>query len=289
MRISEFATQYGRESRPIRSVLAEWQLGEIRGLLENQPGRSPGQSTAAMDGAGDAVVLGDMLHGQTLLDELPTDLRQAFTALMKYEARDVRGMRAELLRHLYDAEGEFMPFDDPRVVGFVSKIKGQIGENLFATHVGQAATLASSGSQEGWDVAVRQLDGSHEYVQVKLYQSPSGVVRHMLEVQQKILAGQLGGIGDEHVSQVYFAVPEDIHDDILRLAERHEGLASMIYDKSIPISSKDAAGIVHDGLSNVGPEQLEHFFGELLCGVAIAGSIHGLVNGFLWYLSLIHI
>ena len=202
MRICDFVSRYGRETQPIRSVLAEWQIGEIRGLLGHEPGRSPGISDAALDGAGDAVVLGDMLHGQTLLDELPSDLRQAFTGLMKYEARDLRGMRAELLQHLQDAEGDFMPFEDPRVVGFVSKIKGQIGENLFAKHVGKAATLASSGSQEGWDVAVRQLDGTHEYVQVKLYQSPSGVVQHMRKVQQKILDGQLNGIGDEHVSQL---------------------------------------------------------------------------------------
>ena len=176
-----------------------------------------------------------------------------------------------------------MPFNDPRVVGFVNKVKGQIGENLFQRQVGAAAALATSGSQEGWDIAIRQADGTHEYVQVKLYQSASGVVRHMKEVQHKMLTGSLEGIDREQVSMVYFAVPEDIHDDVRRLAEQHAGLKEMVYDKSIPISPSDAAKVVNEGLSTVGPDQLMHFFGELLRGAVIAGSLHSLVHGFLWY------
>ena len=33
----------------------------------------------------------------------------------------------------------------------------------------------------------------------------------------------------------------------------------------------------------MGPDQLEHFFDELLGGAVAAGSLHALVNGFLWY------
>jgi len=36
-------------------------------------------------------------------------------------------------------------------------------------------------------------------------------------------------------------------------------------------------------MSNIGPDQLNHFFGELLCGAVAAGSLHAVVNGFLWY------
>ena len=57
----------------------------------------------------------------------------------------------------------------------------------------------------------------------------------------------------------------------------------MIYDKNIPIDAHGAAGIVSEGLSNVGPDQLNHFFNELLGGALAAGSLHAVVNGFLWY------
>jgi len=289
MDIREFMSKYGGAQRPIRSVIADWQVAELRQLLDTaQSAQMPGQGTSGIEEAigeygGDATVVGDLLRGGTLLDQVPKDLRDAFVALMGDDPHDYRLMRQRLVEHLVDQDGDYMPFDDPRVVGFVNKMKGQIGENVFQRHVGAAAKLAVSGSQEGWDVAVQQADGSHEYVQVKLYQSASDVVRHMKQVQQKILEGKLTGISDERVGQVFFAVPDDIHDDVLRLAERHPGLADMVYDKTIPISSSDAAQVVNDGLMNVGPNQLVHFFGQLLTGAVIAGSLHGAVNGFLWY------
>lgn len=290
MDIHEFVGRYGDAPRPMRAVMADWQVAELRQLLDTaRESLSPStevesaiDSTISDRGA-DAVVVGDLMRGGTLLDQIPKDLRNAFVALMGDDPRDYQLMRQRLLDHLVDQNGDYMPFDDPRVVGFVNKMKGQIGENLFQKHVGTAARLAASGSQEGWDVAIRQADGTHEYVQVKLYQSPSGVVRHMKDVQQKMLEGKLTGIGDEQVRQVFFAVPEDIHGDVVRLAERHPGLADMVYDKTIPINSSDAAQAVNEGLMNVGPNQLMHFFGQLLTGAVIAGSLHGAVNGFLWY------
>ncbi len=51
----------------------------------------------------------------------------------------------------------------------------------------------------------------------------------------------------------------------------------------IPISADGAAKFVEDGLANVGPNELGHFFDELLGGAIAAGALHALVNGFLWY------
>jgi len=290
MGIVNFLARYGGDARPIREIMAEWQVAELRHLLDTASGTLPQPrntsdrvTTAASESLDSAVLIGDFIHGRTLLDQIPTELRSAFVALMGDDPNDLRGMRARLVECLTDSDGDFMPFNDPRVVGFVNKVKGQIGENLFQRQVGNAAALATSASQEGWDVAIRQADGTHEYVQVKLYQSASGVVRHMKEVQQKVLDGSLEGIDREKVSMVYFAVPEDIHDDVRRLAEQHAGLKEMVYDKSIPISPSDAAKVVNEGLSTVGPDQLTHFFGELLRGAVIAGSLHSLVHGFLWY------
>jgi hypothetical protein len=290
MNIREFAEHHGGGVRPIRSVIAAWQLSELQELVIQAPSdvgeRSEDvnrfRSTLGED-AGQIVLLGDYLRGSTLLDPMPPELRAALAELRKIDPRDLSAMRDELLSHLSGGEEGYLPFDDPRVLGYVNKIKGQIGENLFKQHVGKAAELATSGSQEGWDVAVRHADGTYDYVQVKLYKSPAAVVRHMRKVHEKVLAGALEGVDHEQVERVYFAVPEDIHAEVARLAERIDGLSEMLYEKAIPICSQDAASLVTEGLGNVGPDELAHFFDELLGGCVVAASLNSAVTGFLWY------
>lgn len=290
MGIREFAERHGQHARPIRDVIAEWQLFELHSLVtQSNYARSGSPDGTASLGSligedlGQTVILGDYLQGHTLLDQLPPELRAALAELRRIDPRDVSAMREELRAHLSGGEDGYLPFNDPRVLGYVNKVKGQIGENLFKKHIGQAAELASSGSQEGWDVAVRHADGSYDYVQVKLYQSPAAVVRHMRNVHEKVLAGAIEGVDHQQVEHVYFAVPEDIREEVARLAGRFDGLAGMLYEKSIPISSRDAADFVTDGLGNVGPDQLAHFFDELLGGCVVAASLNSAVEGFLWY------
>lgn len=276
MNIDEFCAQYGDNARDIKDVMRSWQLEQLDGLLLTL-GHQHDQLIAG------SVIVGDALHGGTLLDQIPPELKAAFSNLMHEKADTYESMRQILLDHVQDDHGGFLSFDDRHVVGFISKLKGQIGENLFQQHVGGAAVLAESGSQEGWDVAVKQAEGLHEYIQVKLYDEPGGVIRHMLKVQQKVIEHQLTGIDHETVQHVYFAVPENIKSEVVRLAEKHDGLSDMIYEKSIPIDAHSAAGFVEEGMSNVGADQLSHFFDELLCGAVVAGSLHAVVNGFLWY------
>jgi hypothetical protein len=267
----------------------DWHIAEIHDLLDaacksglSSPAKtSIGEAMRSV--AGDAVIVGDALRGGSLLDQIPKAVQEAFVNLMGEKAESVSDMRRLLLSHLQAANGGFRSFDDPRVMGFINKLKSQIGEDLFQEHIGSTARLAASGSQEGWDVAVQQADGACHYVQVKLYGTASGVVRHMLDVQQKTLDGRLAGIDGETVSKVFFAVPDDIRPDVLRLAGRHEGLVDMVYDKGVPISAKDASGLVTEGMASVGPERLTHFFSELLCGAVAAGALHAAVNGFLMY------
>lgn len=276
MRIEEFCARFGNDVRPIDEVMQQWQVSEVDVLL----------STLASEHdqvVGTAVIVGDAINGGSLLDQIPSEVRDAFTNLMRTKAETYGQMRRILLDHCRESDGSFMRFDDARLVGFVSKLKGQIGENLFQQHVGNAAILAESGSQEAWDVAIRQADGLHHYVQVKLYANPHGVVQQMLKVHARVLDGNLLGVNEETVSRVFFAVPDDIRDEVSRLASAHDGLADMLYDKSIPISAHDAAGLVSEGISNVGPDELSHFFDELLSGAVAAGSLHAIVNGFLWY------
>ena len=272
MNIDEFCSRFGSNTRTIDAVATQWHVVEIDRMLRKLDD----------DVIGNAVIVGDALHGDGLRDQIPRELKDAFTGLMKENAESYKEMRRILSERIRNGEGGFLSFDDPRVQGFVSKLKGQIGENAFQRHAGAAAHLAHSGSQEGWDIAINQPDGSHEYVQVKLYASPSGVVSKMREVQEKLANGLIEGCDGETVERIDFAVPEYIADHVRRLTERYPELANMEV-RTIPISTDAAADFVKEGLSNVGPEQLSHFFDELLFGAVSAGSMHALVNGFLWY------
>ena len=202
---------------------------------------------------------------------------------MNEKADNYGEMRKILAKHIRDSDGTFLSLDDRRPLGFISKLKGQIGENEFRRHAGAAAQLAKSGSQEAWDVVITQPDGGHEYVQVKLYTNPNKVIAHMQEVHEKVAAGLIEGVDGETVEHINFAIPENIANEVQqRVADRFPELAD-IKLHTIPLSAKTAAGFVEEGLNNVGPEQLEHLFNELLGGLLVAGSLHALVNGFLWY------
>ncbi len=276
MKIEDFCARFGSNSRNINEVTRQWQIDELDELLRTLSDEH-GQLIDS------AVIVGDALHGDGMLDQIPRGLHDAFFSLMKEKADTYEKMRQILRGNIQSSDGGFLSFDNPHVRGFISKIKGQIGENTFQRHVGTAAELAHSGSQEGWDVAVKQADGLHEYVQVKLYTDPHKVVAHMLKVQQKVLDGRLTGVDNEMIHRVYFAVPEDISEQVHRLADTHPGLSDMLYEKNIPISAHGAADFVTEGMSNVGPDELSHFFHELLGGAVAAGSLHAIVNGFLWY------
>src|SRR5579863_688298 len=231
---------------------------------------------------GSAVIAGDALHGDGILDQIPQDLREAFTNLMHEKAANYEEMRQILRGKIQSTAGGYLPFDDDHIRGFISKLKGQIGENIFQQHVGSAAQLAESGSQEAWDVAVEYPDGAHEYVQVKLYSDAQKVVGHMVKVQEKVASGLIEGCNHETVQQINFAVPADIADKVRELKANYSQLHSMRV-LPIPIDAQAAADVVKEGLGNVGPDQLAHFFHELLGGAVTAGSLHGIVNGFLWY------
>ena len=282
MNIEEFCQLHKGEVRDIQNVTRDWHLTEIDELLVAacEHGR---QGETLREAVGTAAILGDAVRGGSMLDQIPPAVQDAFVKLMGVKPGNMSEMRSLLLSYCTADDGSFLSFNDRSVLGFISKLKGQIGENLFAEHVGSAASLAASGSQEGWDVAIRQADGTFQYVQMKLYGSASGVVQHMVDVQQKAAAGTLTGVGNDTVSKVFFAVPDDIRADVIRLAGQHDGLAELVHDKSIPINARNASALVTEGMSNVGPDQLKHFFGQLLCGAVAAGALHAAVNGFLWH------
>jgi hypothetical protein len=273
MKIDEFCSAYGQNVRPIDVVCQQWTVCEIDRLLEKLD----------HDFVGETVVFGDALHGDGIRDQIPKELHDAFVGLMNEKANTYGEMRKILAQRIRDTDGSFLSLEDRRPLGFISKLKGQIGENEFRRHAGAVAQLAKSGSQEAWDVVVTQPDGAHEYVQVKLYANPNKVIAHMQAVQEKVAAGLIEGVDGETVEQINFAIPENIANEVhQRIADRFPELAD-IKLHTIPLSAKAAAGFVEEGLNNVGPEQLEHLFDELIGGMIVAGSLHALVNGFLWY------
>ncbi len=275
MNIKEFCAHYGGNTRKFLDVVGQWQLAELDGLL-----RALQKQHDQMIGS--AVIAGDAMHGDGMLDEIPAPLRDAFAKLMGEEADTYAEMRKILLDHITSDEGRFLRLDSREVIGFVSKIKGQIGENVFKEQVGRIAELAPSGCQEGWDVVIKNPGEAYDYVQVKLYAEPHGVIKHMLSVQEKVVRG-LEGYKGHMVDRVDFAVPADIADKVRELKDQYPQLESMQVLTINKINAHEATGIVQEGMGNVGPEELENFFGELCGGALAAGSLHALVNGFLWY------
>jgi len=276
MNIEEFCTRFGGNARSIKQVMQQWQVDELDTLL-----RTLRNQHDQLVGA--AVIAGDAMHGDGLRDQIPDGLRDAFDELMHEKADTYSEMRAILLKRIGGEENEFFSFDDRRVIGFISKLKGQIGENMFQREVGSRAHLADLQNQQWWDIWVDKGDGASEYVQVKMRMNPSDIVEEMLKVQRDVGNGVVTGLHGETVHQVKFAVPYDIADRVHYLSEQHDGLPSMLHETTIPISSSEAADIVKAGLGNVGPAELGHFFDELMGGAFAAGSLHALVNGFLWY------
>ncbi len=258
MDIETFCEQYEQTRRPIDDILGQWRVEHVDSFLDNL--------------IASGVLLSDLAIGDGLRDQISPELLKGFEALMHGKADTYNEVR-EILRDKIVLGGE-------SVRGLVNNIKGKIGENIFAKEVGPGARLAASGSQEGWDVAI---DGEHgtQYVQVKMYKDANGVLEKMREVQEKVEKGVITD-GEKAVNHIDFAVPSDIFEEVAKSGFNDPTLRN-IKVISIDMTADQAGDIVYEGVNNVGPDALEHFFGELLGDIAMAGSLHAAVNGFLLY------
>ena len=217
------------------------------------------------------VLLGDLICGDGLQDQISPQLLRGFSKLMGERADTYDAVRRILLEKLDSG--------DASVRGIISKIQGQIGENEFLRHAGETARLAESGSQEGWDIAVGQPDDVTQWVQVKTYSDANDVMKHIHEVQDKVTAGQIFD-ADQVVTKIDFAVPENIVSEV---QEKVDAAGLDVKILAIPMSSDEARSIVSEGVQHVGPESLSNFFGELLGATLTAAALHGAVNAFLVY------
>ena len=258
MDIRTFCEQYGQRRRPVDDVLGKWRVEQVDSFLDNL--------------VASGVLLSDLAIGDGLRDQISPELLKGFDALMHGKADTYNEVR-EILR-------DKIVLGEESVRGLVNNIKGKIGENIFAKEVGPGARLAASGSQEGWDVAIDHTHGT-QYVQVKMYKDADGVLRDMRDVQQKVDMGVITD-GEKAVNHIDFAVPSDVFEEVAKSGFNDPTLRN-IKVISIDMTAGEAAQIVKEGVDNVGPHALEHFFGELLGDIAMAGSLHAAVNGFLLY------
>lgn len=216
------------------------------------------------------VITPDGLIGDGLSDRISPDLHEALAGLMKDKISTYGDARA-YLREVLERSPE-------GVEGTINKIKGQVGENFFAKATEGKARLASSGSQEAWDVCIEN-NGIKTYVQVKMYGGDGAaarVIAHMKEVQQKVAEGTITD-GGEVITNITFAVPHDIAEKV-RAAAANSPELSAVEVISVPMTAAEAAEVVTDGLDALGPEAMSHLFNELLGGTLAAGAIHTMLS-----------
>ena len=221
------------------------------------------------------VVLGDLLVGDGLNDQISSELLDGFANLMGQKADSYDEVRRILREKLEDG--------DNAVFGLINKIKGQIGENEFtqeAQDAGLNARLAELGNQEAWDVAIDHADGTTQYVQVKMYSDAGGVLRHMQDVNNKLSGTEVILDGNRVVEAIDFAVPANIADEV-RIQASELGIDAKVID--ISMTADEAADVVQTGFNNVGHGVLTNLFGELFGASLATASLHGLANAFLVY------
>lgn len=190
--IHEFARKHNQHRpEPIEQVANRW---ERQAQLDQLLG-----STVV-----GGITLGDLMVGDGLRDQVSPELLGAFHELMGEKAESYDQVRQILLDRLEDGPAS--------VLGMVNKIKGQVGENWFvdqAQALGLEARLAELGNQEAWDVAIDHANGVTQYVQVKMYQDPNGIVAHVQDIQSKLeVPGRITD-GEQVVEAIDFAIPAE--------------------------------------------------------------------------------
>jgi hypothetical protein len=172
---------------------------------------------------------------------------------------------------------------DESVKGWINKIKGQIGEDLFLKEAGKGVRLADSGSQAGYDV-IRSTGDELEFIQVKLRGKASEIIGEMKALQQRVVADKI--ISDdtgETVQDISWVVPKDIVDSVREIAQANPELADLTIS-SVGITAKEAADIVQRGVNAVGAVGLadaKNFMGNLTDGVTSAVAAQTALVGFL--------
>lgn len=255
MTINEFIKKYGDRSEKIDTILKKWAVKkEVDDFLGMQ----------IMGG----YLIGDLLIGDGLSDAIPSELKEAFSGLMKEKADSYQEIRKIIIEKIEKG-------DESRI-GLINKIQGQFGENQFIENVGDTARLAESGSQEAYDIMIQEL-GATKYVQVKVYEDADAVIEKIKEVNEKIASGfkdQTGNI----INEVEFAVNSDIYEEVAEKANEL-GLPNKILN--LGSNREEIREIIEKGFAEVANPGIFDFFSDLLGGTLTVAALHGAINGFL--------
>ena len=224
--------------------------------------------------AGD-VTLADVLTGGGLNDQVPAQVIESAQSLMGAQADTYAEVRELILAKIESGPDS--------VQGFVSMLKGRIGEQWFADaarDAGISARLAESGSQQAWDVAVEGAGEATRYVQVKTVADPGSVVQDMREVHAALQGAEPITDGGKIVASIDFAVPDTIYGEVQAQAAA-EGLPLGVI--STDTTPNEAAASVKEAFDNVGPDAVANLLGELAGASAVAASLHTAANAFMLY------
>ena len=262
MNVQEFVARHGAGPiRPFEDIREDWRRSSNRRVVDDFLG------TEVHAG----LTIGDAFIGDGLRDQISPDLLRACSDLMGDKASSYHEVRQILLEKLDNG--------DNSVIGFILKLQGQVGENHFidqARTLGLNARLADSGSQQAWDVAIDHPDGTTEYIQVKTYTDADGVIAHIRQANESVLAGEVLD-GGTVVSNLSLAVPANIADRVVERLAAEPALSSIkIYP--MDISATDASGVVQEAFQNVGPEALQHLLGQIAGPLIAASAVAALVS-----------
>lgn len=256
MNIDDFSKKYGTSRKNSNNIVNKWKNNEVEYILDNI--------------AFSSVFLSNAIEGDGITNRIPPDLFEALNKVYVTRNIETYGDARTLLR-------EYLDKDDRAVMGFVNKVKGQIGENKFSDDLGGAARLARSPTQEGWDIVIEPKGEPPQFIQVKLYSDPKNVLKHAQENQEKIGRGQILDENSIPVDQLDYAVPHNIQLEVENMF-RVAGIDSKVLP--IPMTAEEGKDLVYEGLDNLSSNAIPHFFEELLAGVATPTAIAAAINSF---------
>ena len=260
MTIKEFEEKYSGQTKEILVVIDQW-------VLEKQIDDFLG--TPLYWG----VLISDRIKGEELVDSIPKIVKDGFRGLEKKpDTINIYEMKAKLLEEAKEGE--------KNIRGLISRIQGQIGENLFkesVESVGVKAEFADIKNQQGWDIKIDNGPGDPQYVQVKVYDDANAAIAKLKEIQIALAKGEITD-GYEVISQVTFAVNEEIFEKVQQKASEH-GIPAKILN--IRASREEIVSALETAKENVVDSPLNNLFEELLGGVCTGAALHAAVNGFL--------
>lgn len=248
---------FGRTPQGIDGIVSKWEK-EGRGVQDDATGMATMLAVLGLDAA----------IGDGLLNQVPPELQAAMEHLMDERADTYDEARKLIENSLDNGDASF--------VGFVNKIKGQIGEDRFVAQYPEYA-LATSHSQEAIDAIKHLSDGTIEATQVKMYASADAVLEHMRIVQQKVVNGLL--VEGDHISKLNFAVPNDIANEVRTKMAAYPELANI---DVLPVHStaKDVADVVREAGANI-ENPFGHIAGDVIESVAFMAALDALTNAYL--------